>query len=248
MADIVTVKPAADAKPAAGTVTEASGEAASALLGPQILEAYKQMLVSLFLATLAISVVVIAIILAFYLWPHGDGLVQVPSPLDPHAKLFSPGRHDPPLMIILILAGALGAFFSSLMRLYDFADLPKALVEPGLRRLPSGYLIIYSLVPSVVGAIAATVLYITFAAGLLQGALFPTFVCKLIDDGGAAVAGACRTFGNVIGDFGPDSAADYAKALVWAFIAGFAERLVPDALQTFAARATNAAQSPERGA
>jgi hypothetical protein len=48
----------------------------------------------------------------------------------------------------------------------------------------------------------------------------------------------CLTFGNTISDFGPERAADYAKALAWAFIAGFAERLVPDALQSFAAKAT----------
>src|SRR6202008_5024680 len=114
----------------------------------------------------------------------------------PNATVFSPGRSDPPLMIIVIFAGALGAFFRSLLRLYDFADLPKALVEPGLGRLPGGYVIIYSLVPPVVGAIAATVLYITFAAGLLEGALFPKFACKLMDESGKVLGPeAGRTVG-----------------------------------------------------
>jgi hypothetical protein len=246
MADIVTVKPSADAKPAE-TPTGPPGEATNATLGPQVLEAYKQMLVSLFLATLVISLVTIAITLSFYM-AHKETLVEVPSPLVPDAKVFSAGRTDPPLMIILIFAGALGAFFSSLMRLYDFADLPKALIEPGLGRLPSGYLLIYSLVPSVVGAIAATVLYITFAAGLLEGALFPKFACKFVDQAGKALAPeACHTFGTTISDFGPQSAADYAKALIWAFIAGFAERLVPDALQSFASKVETAEQAPPHG-
>jgi hypothetical protein len=191
--------------------------------------------------------VTIAITLSHYVWVK-DELVTVVSPLTPNVKLYSPGRTDPPLMIILIFAGALGAFFSSLLRLYDFADLPKALVEPGLGKLPSGYLIIYSLVPSVVGAIAATVLYITFAAGLLEGALFPKFACKLMDESGKVLgAEACRTFGNTLGDFGPQYAADYAKAIVWAFVAGFAERLVPDALQTFATKVESAEQTPKSG-
>jgi hypothetical protein len=108
--------------------------------------------------------------------------------------------------------------------------------------------IIYSLVPPVVGAIAATVLYITFAAGLLEGALFPKFACKLMDEKGASlVPDACRTFGTAISDFGPATAVDYAKALIWAFIAGFAERLVPDALQTFAAKVEKSEQTPKAG-
>jgi hypothetical protein len=246
MADIVTVKPAGEVKPSADAAGGPTGVPGKTVLGPQILEAYKQMLVALFLATLAICLVTMAILLWHYTWVD-DKLVAVASPLAPNVKLYSPGRTDPPLMVILIFAGALGAFFSSLMRLYDFADLPKALVEPGLGQLPSGYLIIYSLVPSVVGAIAATALYITFAAGLLEGALFPRFACKLMDETGKVLTDACRTFGNTLGDFGPQSAPDYAKAIVWAFIAGFAERLVPDALQTFATKVTHAEQSPQRG-
>jgi hypothetical protein len=36
--------------------------------------------------------------------------------------------------------------------------------------------------------------------------------------------------------YGPAQASDYAKALLWGFVAGFSERLIPDALQTFAKR------------
>ena len=134
MAEIVPVKSAVD------TAAGPDGGRAKAAIAPQILEAYKQMLISLFLATLIISLVTIAITLGYHLL-HEDKLVAVLNPLNPDAKAFSPGRGDPPLMIILICAGALGAFFSSLLRLYDFTDLPKALVEPGLGQLPSGYLI-----------------------------------------------------------------------------------------------------------
>ena len=212
MPEVVSVKPGVEAP-------TGSGASSNATLGRHILAAYKQMLTSLFVATLRISAAAMAITLAFH---YG----QQP-------------RRDPPLMVILILAGALGAFFSALIRLYNFADLPKALVDPtGLSQLRSGYLLIYSLVPPVVGAIAATVLYISFSAELLQGVLFPTFECKIesrrIED--------CKTFGDTISNYGPKVATDYAKCLVWAFIAGFAERLVPDALQSFASKAENSAR------
>jgi hypothetical protein len=221
MAEIVTVKSAAD------SVAGPPAHPAHPVPGPHILAAYKQMLVALFVSTLLISAAAMAITLGFH---YG----QTP-------------RRDPPLMVILIFAGALGAFFSALIRLYNFADLPKALIEPGLGKLRSGYLMIYSLVPPVMGAIAATILYITFAAGLLQGVMFPEFECKVLDV--ARKISDCNTFGHTISDFGPKVATDYAKCLVWAFIAGFAERLVPDALQSFAAKASKAeppAPPPER--
>ncbi len=230
MAELISVKSAGEAP------TTSSGTAAKSGVGPHILAAYKQMLVALFTATLLISVVLITLILWFN-YGHKDPAALVPP---------SAGSHDATLMLVLVFAGALGAFFSALIRLYNFADLPKALVDPSLGQLHSGYLIIYSLVPPVVGAIAAIVLYITFAAGLLQGVLFPAFACKLLDPndptGKFLSIEECNTFGHTISDFGPRLATDYAKTLVWAFVAGFAERLVPNTLQSFAARAEKGAQ------
>src|SRR5436189_6113794 len=86
MAEIVTVKPSADAAPAP------PGGPAQMASGPQILAAYKQMLVALFVSTLLISAAAMALTLGFH---YG----QTP-------------RRDPPLMVILIFAGALGPFFS----------------------------------------------------------------------------------------------------------------------------------------
>ena len=152
----------------------------------------------------------LAIILPFFVRYYFQG--------DEHA-------HSPPLLPVIALAGALGAFFSMLMRLYNFEDLPKVLVSDDLDGLPTTHLVIYSLVPAVVGAIAATVLYMLFASGLLKSELFPAFACKKGEN-------ACNTFAMLIGEWSPNQATDYAKSIVWGFIGGFAERLVPDALQT----------------
>jgi hypothetical protein len=166
------------------------------------------MLVSLFMATLLVIIVLAALLLPFFISYYVKGNADT---------------RDPPLLVIVILAGSLGAFFSALMRLYNFQDLPKAIVTRELEGLPRLHLLVYSLVPAVVGAISARVLYMLFASGLVQGDLFPLFKCKKGEN-------MCTTFGMLIGEWGPDQARDYAKAIVWGFIAGFAERLVPDTL------------------
>lgn len=123
-----------------------------------------------------------------------------------------------------ILAGALGAFFSSLLRLYRFDSLPRAILEGGLS---SGnvYLVIHSLVPLLVGAIGAAALYVAFAAKFLEGSLLPTFECR--------PGAACTSFSSFVQDYRPNKPEGFAKALIWGFLAGFSERLVPDLLKRF---------------
>lgn len=173
----------------------------------RILAAYQRMLLWLFLTTIA---VIAAIVVAAILTMKAQGDSDI-----------APG-----IFPVVVLSGCLGSFFSALIRLYQFDDLPKALVSPVLQDLPKFYLFIYSLVPAVVGAIAAAVLYLVFASKLLTVAqLIPEFTCKI---------GACKNFTDLTSNFGPTTMEDYAKVLIWGFIAGFAERLVPDTLQRFA--------------
>jgi len=64
--------------------------------------------------------------------------------------------------------------------------------------------------------------------GLLgDGGIFPLMVCK---------TPPCDSVLTMLRDFGPKEAPDYGKALVWAFAAGFSERLVPDSMQTLIAK------------
>jgi len=136
---------------------------------------------------------------------------------------------QPPILMVVVLAGILGAFFSALTRLHRVDQLPLALMSDTVLGLNGLHLVVYSIVPPVVGAIAAVIVYLGFISGLVDSGLFPKLVCK-------AANKTCNDLVQVLNDYGPEKAADYGKVLVWSFFAGFAERLVPDMLQAVLAR------------
>jgi hypothetical protein len=76
--------------------------------------------------------------------------------------------------------------------------------------------------PAVNGAIFAVLFYMIILGGLVQGDLFPQV--QNIQDADGIKLSTLIEHGN------PLSFADYAKLIVWSFLAGFAERLVPDTL------------------
>lgn len=76
------------------------------------------------------------------------------------------------------------------------------------------------------GAVFAIILTLTFLGGLVQGSLFPAM--------------AAESWSNF--DLRID---DWTKLLVWAFIAGFSERFVPDLLNNFVVRGRGD-EEPER--
>lgn len=117
--------------------------------------------------------------------------------------------------------GSAGGTANAYRRLQRLQATERALREDVSRTL--AVLQVYA--SPVTGAVFAAVLYVLFLAGLLQGELFPTFDCS----------------GDAFTDFadfancGPSTNADVAMALVWAFVAGFGEKLVPNVLDRFIA-------------
>lgn len=83
--------------------------------------------------------------------------------------------------------------------------------------------------PAISGAIFAALLYFIIIGGLVQGELFPEILAaKDKSNTGEEML-------NAINSSMPISVSDYAKLVIWSFLAGFAERLVPDTLARFMA-------------
>jgi hypothetical protein len=112
------------------------------------------------------------------------------------------GQEQIVTVIIVLLMGALGGFFSVQKRIEDIPTDQDPILT--MFQLQNGRFSV-RLAP-LTGAICALILFLIFQAGLLTGAAFPD-MAKI-----------------------PGAASEYGKLLVWSFIAGFAERFVPDTL------------------
>jgi hypothetical protein len=194
--------------------------------GRNAFDVHRQMVVFLFAATFAIIVV-----FAFFLWRF---YVAYTVSGDPSAA----GFEVTPLMVVA-LAGVLGGFISALRRLYAFAPVFPSTSFSFWSRRSTAYVLMYSAIPPLVGAIAAVVVYLIFAGGMLQGPLFPAF-----DFDPRPGHPKDHTFANFLTNWKPKETVDFAKAFVWAFIAGFSEKFVPDILN----RLGQSAQKPDEDA
>lgn len=139
-----------------------------------------------------------------------------------------------PTILLVIFAGVLGGFLSVQQRLQRSDASDPLLKEMQLR---AGWFSVVILAP-VSGAVFALVLYWIFIARFLQGGVFPEFVGSF-----HPVTGEDLSWKRFIAQCSPNSVADYGKLLVWSFIAGFAERFVPNVLSRLAGQATNVPES-----
>jgi hypothetical protein len=132
---------------------------------------------------------------------------------------------SPTLAIALcIAAGTVGGFASMQLRLQKLSASDTSFTEA-----QKGCVGV--IMSPVRGAVFAMLLYALFVGGFLEGVLFPKFM--------GHAGGAPGSLPYELHSFhimNPQTMADFAKLIVWSFIAGFAERLVPDALERLAAK------------
>jgi hypothetical protein len=138
-----------------------------------------------------------------------------------------------PTILIVLFSGVLGGFLSVQQRLQAADDVDPLFKE---LQLTEGWFSVVVLSP-LSGAVFACVLYWLFLAQLLSGGLFPTF-----GSGHSAVGSTSWEVFNA--NSAPDGVVSYGKLLVWSFIAGFAERFVPNVLTRIAGQAGATVQAP----
>jgi hypothetical protein len=128
-----------------------------------------------------------------------------------------------PIAPLVILTGILGACFSVLQRVQRSVAGDPLVALLSLRSART-----HIFLSIISGAIASLVLFAVFTGKMIEGSLFPAIV-----NGTAETEKSMMLLYNFLSATGPESAADYGKLLVWTFIAGFAERFVPDILDRF---------------
>jgi len=131
-----------------------------------------------------------------------------------------------PMVPMVILTGILGACFSVLQRVQRSSAGDPLVALLNLRNART-----HTFLSIISGAIASLVVFAIFTGDMISGSLFPDIT------GAAAKSGQMLPLFDFLTETGPASVADYGKLLVWAFIAGFAERFVPDILDRFVADA-----------
>ncbi|PKH00563.1 hypothetical protein [Paraglaciecola sp. MB-3u-78] len=128
--------------------------------------------------------------------------------------------------ILVVMAGILGSFVSALNRIYASKDVFPRGKYTHLLKKANIYLIAYSLIPPLIGAIGAAILFTMFAGEIISGGLFPEFACTDV--------GGCQSYTDYLDKWKPKLPVDFAKLIVWGFIAGFSERFVPNILNQIA--------------
>lgn len=134
-------------------------------------------------------------------------------------------HHAVTVLTVAMFAGMFGGFTSCLRRVYTFnrgtdpISAMQALTASRASMLAS----------PVLGVIFAVGIYLCLLGGVLNGNLFPNLTIQ-------GISGRPITFPEFFGTV-EGSPADFAKLMLWAFLAGFAERLVPGVLDSFASEA-----------
>ncbi|HEX9929281.1 MAG TPA: hypothetical protein VGB02_12150 [Pyrinomonadaceae bacterium] len=126
----------------------------------------------------------------------------------------------PATFIIVLIVGAMGGLVSMQQRFQSVSNEGDPIHN--ISELARGWFSIF--LSPISGAIFAAVLYFAISGKLLEGALFP-----IINQGGE---GSGR-FVFFIQETVPKDGVAFAKLMIWSFIAGFAERFVPDTLSRF---------------
>jgi hypothetical protein len=139
-----------------------------------------------------------------------------------------------PWTTLIFIAGTVGGVVNSFRRIQKLSLGQIRKQNPMARPLVT----IQIYVSPFVGGVFAIILYLIFMSGLIKGSLFPAF--QSADEPFSTFRGfAALTM--------PETHADMAKAIVWGFIAGFSEGLVPNFISKIARETSQGVDAQESG-
>lgn len=127
-------------------------------------------------------------------------------------------------LLLLFFSGTLGGTISTYIRVKSLPLMDQE--KPTIKKLA----IIQIYITPIVAGIFGFILYLLFVSGILAGALFPEFV---------GLEANFETAQSMFDLVTTKTNLDAMKALVWAFIAGFSERMVPNILDKIVKEAEN---------
>jgi hypothetical protein len=128
------------------------------------------------------------------------------------------------LMFVILFAGTVGAVVNNYYRLARLSAAENGV----LAQLDNKVITLQIYVSMLIAGILGFVMYGLCVSGLLEGVLFPKFTNANLPYEGMQ---------RLLTSLTPKENIDTAKAILWAFIAGFSERLIPNILDRMVARA-----------
>ena len=130
------------------------------------------------------------------------------------------------MLVSVLYAGVMGGAVSCARRLGNVSTTDDALGSI-IALKNSRYVLIFA---PITGAVFAVVAMLLFMGEILSGPLFPSFA-KLTSTG--PISGGWPFAHALL----PSTSSAYALLFLWCFIAGFAERFIPDTLDSLTKRA-----------
>jgi hypothetical protein len=140
------------------------------------------------------------------------------------------------LIPLVLFAGATGAALSLQNRLQQVPTTGDSIIN--LFSLKHARVSLW--LSPITGALFALLAYLLFISGLVQGELFPKIrIAQTTAQLATAPLHYDRSFGSYLYSMSPTDSLNFAKLLIFCFIAGFAERLIPDALDRLVVKNVN---------
>jgi hypothetical protein len=142
------------------------------------------------------------------------------------------------LNIAVMFFGLLGAFTSIMRRMRSDADQHGGGAESSFKELTAlAYGKIGISISLLFGVVFSLVLLLVFYGGLAEQLFNPKLTGLVVPSLPLTWAGDQTCAGTCFFGLNPDSAGNFGKLMVWSFLAGFAEQLVPDALNRLTTKA-----------